>query len=269
MYAGVNYFILGRVLHYIPYLSPIHPGRVVSTFIGLDVLVEILTAQGASRIARKDDPHQQKIGGDLIKASLLLQVALFFCFVALQTLFHRRCTHAGVVTPKLRAILNLLYISNAFIIIRNIYRVTDNFLGFLGYTERHEWCLYVFDALPMLANTLMWNFCYPSIFLPRTDKIYLSQDGRTEREGPGWQDKRHFLLTIFDPFDIGGLIRGKDKQTRYWDNEEQYPVVALNEATTLPIESGRRSLRVKIMDPLNWGSRLVRQSSNVDGAPIK
>ena len=41
VYQGADYFIMGRVLYYIPYHSPIHPGRVISTFIGLDTIVRI------------------------------------------------------------------------------------------------------------------------------------------------------------------------------------------------------------------------------------
>ena len=29
-------------------------------------------------------------------------------------------------------------------------------------------------------------------------------------------DRRTFLLTLFDPFDIGGLINGRDNKNKYW-----------------------------------------------------
>jgi hypothetical protein len=32
LYAAAEYFILGRLMAYLPYHAPIHPGRVVSTF---------------------------------------------------------------------------------------------------------------------------------------------------------------------------------------------------------------------------------------------
>ena len=54
------------------------------------------------------------------------------------------------------------------------------------------------------------------MYLPRSNKVFLAEDGVTEVEGPGYEDKRNFLVTLADPFDIGGLIRGRDK-VRYWE----------------------------------------------------
>jgi len=39
VYEGANYFLLGRILYYVPYHSPIHPGRVVTTFVGIDAVI--------------------------------------------------------------------------------------------------------------------------------------------------------------------------------------------------------------------------------------
>ena len=44
-------------------------------------------------------------------------------------------------------------------------------------------------------------------------------DGKTELGGPGLVDKRHFLLTIFDPFDLHGLITGKDNKNKFWEKD--------------------------------------------------
>ena len=33
-------------------------------------------------------------------------------------------------------------------------------------------------------------------------------------------DKRPFLLTLLDPFDIGGLIAGKDKGPKFWEEAD-------------------------------------------------
>jgi len=51
VYSLTNYMLLGRTLYYVPYLSMIHPGRVISTFVGLDGVVEALTGNGAAKIA--------------------------------------------------------------------------------------------------------------------------------------------------------------------------------------------------------------------------
>lgn len=46
VYNGANYFIFGRALYYLPYLSLIHPGRVWSTFVTLDGIDGILAGNG-------------------------------------------------------------------------------------------------------------------------------------------------------------------------------------------------------------------------------
>ena len=74
----------------------------------------------------------------------------------------------------------------------------------------------------MIINSALLNVRHPRRYLPRNNKIYLAQDGVTEIEGPGYEDKRPFLKTIIDPFDIVGLVKGRDKAARYWE-EQQIP----------------------------------------------
>lgn len=213
--------MLGRALYYVPYLSPIHPGRVISTFVGLDVIVGIITSLGASKVSSLDaSESERRLGRDLIRASILLQVVCFLGFVALEVTFHRRCLRAKVLNQKLRMIITLVYISSALILIRNIYRVVETFQGYSGYLQHHEAFFYVFDGTLMLINSIMFNYYHPMRYLPRTNEIYLSKDGVTEVKGPGWQDKRPFLVTLFDPFDLGGLITGRDKTTKFWETEQ-------------------------------------------------
>jgi RTA1 like protein len=228
VYAAVNYLVLGRVLHYVPSKSPIHPGRVVTTYLALDLLVEVLTGQGGWRIADYQDPDNVNIGKALIETSLILQVVLYISFVALQTAVYRRCAKDGVKSLKFRYSMRIMFISTAFILIRSTYRVIDAFLGYQGYTASHEWCLYVFDATPLLLNSWMLNIWHPSVFLPPSSRVYLGADGVTERMGPGWTDKRPFLATLFDPFDIAGIISKRDHRTRFWEEEDKHPLFAPN-----------------------------------------
>ena len=123
------------------------------------------------------------------------------------------------MTPRIRVIIRLLYASSALILVRNIYRVVDVWQGYMGYLEKHETFFYAFDAALMLINSVMLNIWHPLRYLPNNNKVYLAQDGVTEREGPGWVDKRPFLITLFDPFDIGGLIRKKDNKDKFWEND--------------------------------------------------
>ena len=195
----------------------------MSTFVGLDMVVGVITGNGASRSTNSSlPPSEIKSGVDMVRASIILQLACFVGFIALEAVFHRRCIKAKVVSPKLRSIIILLYVSSALILVRNIYRVVEVYDGIEGYLFYHEAFFYVFDGALMLVNTVMWNVCHPMEFLPDCYKVYLSKDGKSELEGPGWVDKRPFLLTLFDPFDVVGLIKGRDKADMFWENEEKH-----------------------------------------------
>ena len=71
----------------------------------------------------------------------------------------------------------------------------------------------------MLLNTYLMNVYPPAKYLPANYKIYLATDGRTELEGPGAADNRHFLWTLCDPFDVVGLVTGRDAKNRFWEED--------------------------------------------------
>ena len=79
----------------------------------------------------------------------------------------------------------------------------------------------------MFVNTFLLNAFHPAKYLPRSNKVFLAKDGKTEIEGPGYSDKRFFLLTIIDPFDVAGLIRNRltgKRSPKYWEQGQQGPV---------------------------------------------
>lgn len=164
------------------------------------------------------------MGRDLLKAALMIQLAVITTFILLAIYFHRRCYKARLLPQNLKAILYTLYCSSALIMIRTIYRTVEYFSisqinvtpGFnpmsISPIIRYEWFFWVFEALLMLTNSALLNARHPAKYLPRSNKVYLAEDGVTEIEGPGYEDRRFFLLTIFDPFDLIGLIKGRDKQ---------------------------------------------------------
>ncbi|MCJ1277497.1 hypothetical protein MMC21_005310 [Puttea exsequens] len=229
LYELANYVTLGRILYYIPYHSPIHPGRVLTTFGAISAIVEALNGNGASYSSNaKLSDSKQAMGRALIKAALIIQLAVITSFLTLAVYFHRRCRAAGLYPKNLRAVLITLYTSSALIMIRTIYRTVEYFEvltihprpGFdpntISPIVRYEWFFWVFEATLMVCNSVLLNVRHPAMYLPRSNKVFLAEDGVTEVEGPGYEDKRNFLVTLADPFDIGGLIRGRDK-VRYWE----------------------------------------------------
>ncbi|OAL01668.1 hypothetical protein IQ06DRAFT_375945 [Phaeosphaeriaceae sp. SRC1lsM3a] len=250
VYALINYFILGRILYYIPYLAPLHPGRVATTFVGLDAVCEILIGNGAWRMANSTmTDAQRQVGANMVTASLSLQAALFGAFGLLSAMFHRRASAAGVLTKDLRTVLVVMYVSATIVTIRCIYRLVEFIMGWDSEIYKNEVYFWIFEACIMFINTALLNTFHPGKRLPRSNSVFLARDGVTERRGPGWADDRPWLVTVFDPFDLWGLIRGRDKQTQFWDMTD-----AELERARAEKERNKRGVLKGLVDPLRlWG----------------
>ncbi|KAK1520941.1 RTA1 domain-containing protein [Colletotrichum abscissum] len=227
-----NYNILGRILYYAPYASPLHPGRVLTTFAFFSSIVEALNGWGASYSANQSLTQRElETGHALIKTSLLLQIFVLASFTALAVVFRRRCVAAGVASARgVKGPMVTLYVSVVLVSARTLFRVAEYFslarVRFDAQTKegdvppaiRYEWLFYVFEASLMLANVCMFNVRHPRRYLPERYTVYLAPDGVTEVEGPGWKDPRAFWVTVVDPFDVRGLVKGRDRgMERFWE----------------------------------------------------
>ncbi|KAF2826566.1 hypothetical protein CC86DRAFT_382580 [Ophiobolus disseminans] len=252
VYALINYFILGRILYYIPYLAPLHPGRVATTFVALDSVCEILIGNGAWRMADSSRTEKQRqVGSHMVTASLCLQAALFGAFGLLAAQFHRCACKAAVLKRDMKVVLYVMYVSATIVTIRCIYRLVEYIKGWESSIYQNEVYFWIFEATIMFANTALLNLWHPGKRLPRSNSIFLSRDGVTERRGPGWADDRPWLVTVFDPFDLWGLIKGNDKKTQFWDmSDEELEKVRLEK------KKGKRSIAAGLFDPLHlWGKK--------------
>ncbi|KAH6721433.1 RTA1 like protein-domain-containing protein [Leptodontidium sp. 2 PMI_412] len=252
IYELSNYFILSRILYYIPYHSPIHPGRVLTTFGALSAVVEALNGNGAAYVANTSLPEsKQNMGKNLLKSALVLQLAILGAFVVLAVFFHHRCKRANLLPANLHAALVTLYISSALIGVRTIYRTVEYFtVSQLNFTNihrdsdlspllRYEWFFWVFEGVLMIINTFLLNFRHPMRFIPRDNTIYLAEDGVTEIQGPGYLDKRPFLVTFFDPFDISGALKGRNMNKKFWETHQEGRVEGVkNQASDGDAERG-------------------------------
>ena len=246
--------VLSRVLFYVPYLSPIHPGRVLTTFLAADALCEILIVNGVQKIVdSRFDEKTREIGNGLTKAGLILQVICFGLFVLLAAVFHRRAVKKGVCTKDIRTVLTVIYVSCTIVTARCIYRITEFFEYGTGPISKTEVYFWVFEASIMFINTAMLNVCHPGRYLPRSNKVFLATDGKTQLRGPGYKDKRPFLATVFDPFDITGLVTGRDAKTKFWDwtPEELERIDEENKQKKLEKDMLPRATWRKVLDPLH------------------
>jgi hypothetical protein len=229
-----NYFILSRILYYVPYHSPIHPGRVLTTFGAISSVIEALNGNGAAYVANTSlSPKKQEIGHALLKSALILQLVVLGLFIVLALTFHRRCLKAGLVPNNLIQPLRTLYLSSLLIGIRTIFRTIEYFTtSTLNFHEkidpaslspllRFEWLFWVFEGSLMMINTFLLNFYHPMRFLPRNNRVYLAMDGVTEVEGPGYEDRRLWIVTLVDPFDLVGKWRGRGLEERFWETHEE------------------------------------------------
>lgn len=199
-----------------------------TTFIALGIAIEAITANGAARVASSGSTaSEQNTGKALLKAALIMQLALMVGFTALAGRFHYNCINGKVLNHKIKRTLIVLYTSCTLITIRTIYRTVEYFsaasLNTYDNVEnispllKQEWFFWFFEVVFMYSNTTLLNVFHPMQALPRSNKIYLAEDGLTEIEGPGYDDPRHWLQTFIDPFDIYGLIVNKGKKEKYWE----------------------------------------------------
>jgi hypothetical protein len=237
LYSAAEYFILGRLLSYLPYHTPIHPGRVLSTFILLSTVVESLTGSGAGNSAGSGrDPAQKKIGLDLVKAALILQCFVEVFFFSLVATVEIRCRKAKNFPNNVRKVCYLLYSTSLMILLRCMVRTIEGFEAsacapgredpYCGPVSRNEWFLWTFEIANITLFVILLCVFHPGNYLPRSSLVFLDQmDGRTKRVGPGFgkADKRPLVVTVFDPFNLYGILTGKGMVLhRFW--EESWPV---------------------------------------------
>lgn len=95
-------------------------------------------------------------GEKVVIAGLALQVATFVVFLAAAVDFNVRMNGLsrvgqGADDRTWRRMLHILYTLSSLILIRCVFRLIEYSMGNAAYLIAHEWSLYVFDGVPMLA----------------------------------------------------------------------------------------------------------------------
>ena len=226
LYAGAEYFILSRLLAYLPYHAPIHPHRVVGMFVMLSAFVEALTANGAAYSASPNaSAGERRAGIACLEGALILQCCVEAFFFSLVALVDYRCRSSANNPRQLRPVFYTLYLTSLMVLLRCIVRTVDGFAaascksssGYCGYISLHEWVLWVFEVSNITLFVVLLTIFYPGRYLPQNDKVFLDPiDGRTERVGPGFskRDGRPFLMTSKISFSKGGESRWSSSGSR-------------------------------------------------------
>lgn len=234
IYSAAEYNTLGRLMHYLPMHAVMNPNRVIYAFLFLGTLVETLTAIGAAWMAAgqgTDKNGLMKDGINCMAAAVIIQALVEVLFIGVVGVLHHRCVRAKMLAPNVRTIFIMLYGTSALIMIRCVFRAVESLqlrsvLGGSGNNNKalltHEWPLYALETLPVIMYTYWLNLIHPGRFLPRDNKRYLDYDGKTERIGPGWDNKRHWTMYLADPFDFIGILTAK-KDEQYFLEPDRWP----------------------------------------------
>jgi hypothetical protein len=233
VYSAAAYNVVGRLMNYLPMHAVFHPDRVLMVFVYAGAAVEGITVAGAAKnAAAGDDLNQYKSGGVLIAVGLILQAAVEGLVITVVAIVHTRAARAGTVPRNVSTLCVTLYGTSTFVLLRCIFRAVESFemFGNLGCTDNcgpilsNEWYLFAFELGPMLIFTFWLNLLHPGRYLPRNKTRYLDTDGRTERMGPGWSDRRDPWETFIDPLDFQGKMKGQVSHDQYWLRPNEWSI---------------------------------------------
>lgn len=112
-----------------------------------------------------------ELGKGIIIAGLMIQIVMFGLFAITAIIFQRRIEQFPTNESCDSSIpwkksMRMLYIVSALIMIRSCFRVVEYAMGNDGYLLGHEWTLYIFDSVLMLAVMAVYYLWYPTWITP-------------------------------------------------------------------------------------------------------
>ncbi|KAM0296171.1 hypothetical protein ACHAPM_010427 [Fusarium culmorum] len=123
----------------------------------------LITGNGGGLLANEKLANAGKI---IVIVGLIAQIILFLAFVVCCVVFHRRFrvhlrqSHTPVEI-RWEAYLNMLYVTSALILVRNIFRVVEFVMDKEGYLQQKEWPTFVFDSVLMFLVMVAFYIWYP------------------------------------------------------------------------------------------------------------
>ncbi|KAK3332186.1 RTA1 like protein [Cercophora scortea] len=169
LFAATAYMVLGRVIRSVngERYSLVKVRWLTKVFVAGDVLSFMIQGGAAGLMATGGN---MQLGERLVVVGLLIQVVLFGCFCATAGVFHYRFQRYDVGVAAYgdggsggwRQSLYMLYAISGLIMVRSVFRVIEYSLGHDGYPLTHEWTLYVFDSVLMLAVMVIFHVWNPS-----------------------------------------------------------------------------------------------------------
>ncbi|KAM4059174.1 RTA1 like protein [Hirsutella rhossiliensis] len=196
LYAASIYMTLGRLMRSVQgerhSLVPVR--WLTRAFVAGDVLSFLMQGSGGGLMGMGN--FSQETAQNIILGGLVVQVVMFGLFAITAVVFDvriRRWPTGGSLEGGgqrwMRAML-MLYATTALILVRCVVRVVEYVMGKDGYLLRYEWTLYVFDAVPMLAVTVVYGWVYPGELTAANTKAWPREQASSlsGHEGMGLAD---------------------------------------------------------------------------------
>ncbi|KAH6721442.1 RTA1 like protein-domain-containing protein [Leptodontidium sp. 2 PMI_412] len=168
LFAASIYMELARVIELVDgeSHSMIRRRWLTKLFVAGDVLSFTLQIAGGG-IMSSGSLSSVHLGEKIVIVGLFVQIIFFGFFVFIALSFNVRMHK--VPTEKAHHYhdawhkhINTLYVASLLIMVRSVFRVVEYIQGNDGYLLRHEYYLYIFDAVLMLAVMVIFNFIHPS-----------------------------------------------------------------------------------------------------------
>ena len=182
LFAASIYMTLGRIVRSVQgdQYSLIRLRWLTSIFVTGDVLCFMIQGGGAGMLVKSTSASDSKRGENIIIGGLIFQILVFAVFVLVAVVFNIRARQHNLREKfhyvPWQTILFMLYVTSGLIMLRNIFRVVEYAMGQQGYLLQNEWCIYVFDGLPMLLVVLFVAVRYPSKLYKKRDPAMLGAD---------------------------------------------------------------------------------------------
>ncbi|KAK5107949.1 hypothetical protein LTR62_000494 [Meristemomyces frigidus] len=218
LFAASIYIVLGRIIRFTggEVYSIIPLKWLTKAFVAGDVLA-FLCQMGGGGIQAAQSSQMFSLGEKLIIVGLFLQVFFFGIFITVATVWRVRFTRQSSyqLTAKRdtlwRRQMWALYGGSGLIMVRSIFRIVEYLMGNDGYTLRHEYFLYIFDAVLMFLVMLLFLWIHPSqltIFGTAEDTSVAMERGSTGPNAQGYQSVRHSVGSA-DKSLLGRFMAGR------------------------------------------------------------
>ncbi|PGH17945.1 hypothetical protein AJ79_00844 [Helicocarpus griseus UAMH5409] len=166
LFAASIYMILGRIIHTVngEKYSIIPLKWLTKLFVTGDVISFTVQAAGGG-IQAIGNLSALHAGEKIIIVGLFIQIAFFGFFMVVSWYFrHRFVKGDGPATTAApwRKHINALYAASILILVRSVFRVVEYLMGNNGYLLRHEYFLFIFDAVLMFFVMVLFNWVHPS-----------------------------------------------------------------------------------------------------------